>query len=314
MQEYHFRAMGCQMLAVVDSNKPSVAARLAAVPGWFEEWEQQLSRFRTDSDLSRLNTSNGHPMTVPPALWKVLTVALEKAEQSEGLVQPTMLAQLEAAGYDRSFDVLGLDNWAMSQHKPVLDWRLIALNVRTHTVTLPHGMRLDLGGVAKGWSADRAAHWLAALGPALVDAGGDITVSGPMADGQPWPIAIANPFLSEESLGTLLLSHGAVATSGRDYRRWMRGSVEQHHIIDPRTGRPARSDVLSATVIAPDGPTAEMAAKAALILGSQDGLKWLNDHPSFAGLLVLDNSRVVYSNRMALYLDQMNAQAHVALS
>src|SRR5262245_9020671 len=106
MQEYRFRAMGCQMLATVDRDDAEAAARLAAVPGWFEEWEQQLSRFRPDSDLSRLNATSGRPVAVPPALWEVLGVALDGARQSGGLVQPTILAALEAAGYDRSFDQL----------------------------------------------------------------------------------------------------------------------------------------------------------------------------------------------------------------
>jgi thiamine biosynthesis lipoprotein len=126
-------------------------------------------------------------------------------------------------------------------------------------------MRLDLGGVAKGWAADQAAQRLASTGPVLVDAGGDISISGPMADGLGWPIAVANPFAPDDSLGLVRIVQGAVATSGRDYRHWQRGGIEQHHIIDPRSGRPAETDVLSATVIAPDGPSAEMAAKVALL-------------------------------------------------
>ena len=184
------------------------------------------------------------------------------------------------------------------------DWRAIVMDRRTHAVTLPAGVRLDLGGVAKGWAADRAARLLAAAGPALVDAGGDVAISGPMADGSPWPIAITNPFAPEDSLGLLLLDRGAVATSGRDYRRWRRGGVEQHHIIDPRTGRPAQTDVLAATVVAPDGPSAEVAAKCALILGSDAGLAWLHARPTLAGLLVLDDGRVLYSRRINTYLDQ----------
>jgi thiamine biosynthesis lipoprotein len=102
MQTYEFRAMGCQMLAVVDGDNVPIATQLAAVPHWFEGWEQQLSRFRSDSDLSRLNATSDRPVAVPPALWEVLAVALDAARQSEGLVQPTILAALEAAGYDRS--------------------------------------------------------------------------------------------------------------------------------------------------------------------------------------------------------------------
>jgi thiamine biosynthesis lipoprotein len=291
------------MLAGVDRDDAEAAALLAAVPGWFEAWEQQLSRFRTDSDLSRLNEAAGRPVVVPPALWEVLNVAHDAARQSQGLVQPTILAALEAAGYDRSFGQLAPAMAGAPLPAHPADWHALKLDRRTHTVTLPSGVRLDLGGVAKGWAADQAAQRLAEAGPALVDAGGDISVSGPMADGSPWPIAIANPFASDESLGLVLLPGGAVATSGRDYRRWRCGGVEQHHIIDPRSGQPAQTDVLSATIIAPSGPTAEMAAKVALILGSRAGLAWLDARPTVAGLLVLEDRRILRSRRMDAYLD-----------
>ncbi len=311
MQEYRFRAMGCQMLAVVDCDDAEAAAQLAAVPGWFEAWEQQLSRFRPDSDLSRLNEAAGHPVVVAPALWEVLGVALDAAWQSDGLVQPTILAALEAAGYDQSFDELAPAMPGAPLPAHVADWRALKLDRRIHTVTLPVDVRLDLGGVAKGWAADQAAQRLAEVGPALVDAGGDISVSGPMADSSPWPIAIANPFIPEESLGIVLLPRGAVATSGRDYRRWLRGGVEQHHIIDPRSGQPAQTDILSATIVAPSGPLAEMAAKVALILGSQAGLAWLDARPTLAGLLVLEDGRLLCSRRMDAYLDMMSLPVRV---
>jgi FAD:protein FMN transferase len=311
MQEYQFRAMGCHMLAVIDCDDTPAVAQLAEVPGWFEAWEQQLSRFRADSDLSRLNAAGGHSAVVPPALWEVLGVALDAARQSEGLVQPTILAALEAAGYDRSFDELAPAMAGAPLPAHASDWGALKLDGRTNTVTLPAGVRLDLGGVAKGWAADQAAHRLAEAGPALVDAGGDISVSGSMADGSPWPIAIANPFALDESLGLVLLARGAVATSGRDYRRWMRGGVEQHHIIDPRSGQPAQTNILSATIVAPDGPLAEMAAKVALILGSRVGLAWLDARPTLAGLLVLEDGRILRSRRMEAYLDTMSRPVRV---
>ncbi len=310
MKEHVFRAMGCHMLAAIDRDDVEAEARLAAVPGWFEVWEQQLSRFRADSDLSRLNAAAGQLVVVPPALWDVIAIALDAARQSDGLVRPTVLAALEAAGYDRSFADLAPDGVATPAPGRPADWRTIVLDQRSHAVRLPVGVRLDLGGVAKGWAADQAAQRLGAAGPALIDAGGDIAVSGPMADGAPWPIAIANPFAPQESLGLLLLTQGAVATSGRDYRRWMRGGAAQHHIIDPRTGQPAQTNVLSATVVAPDGPSAEMASKVALILGSRAGLAWLDARPILAGLLVLDDGRILRSRRMDSYLDQNTIHAH----
>jgi thiamine biosynthesis lipoprotein len=312
MQEYRFRAMGCQMLAAVDSDDAPAVAQLAKVPRWFEAWEQQLSRFRAGSDLSCLNQAAGRPVVVPPALWEVLGVALDAARRSEGLVQPTILAALEAAGYDRSFDQLAPAIAGTPPPAHAADWRALKLDRRTRTVTLPAGVRLDLGGEAKGWAADQAARRLAEAGPALVDAGGDIGVSGPMADGSPWPIAITNPFAPEASLGLVLLARGAVATSGRDYRRWTRGGVELHHIIDPRSGQPAQTDILSATIVAPDGPMAEMTAKMTLILGSQAGLAWLEARPTVAGLLVLEDGRILRSRRMDIYLDMISLPVRVA--
>lgn len=303
MQKHLFRAMGCQMMAVIDRDDARAAKQLAAVPSWFEDWEQQLSRFRADSALSQLNAAAGHPALVPPALWQVIHVALDAARLSDSLVQPALLTALEAAGYDRSFDQIVRQGTVDRAPLPAADWRSITTDRGTSTITLPSGMRLDLGGIAKGWAADQAAQRLAETGPALIDAGGDIAASGPMADGSPWPIAIANPFAPDQSLGQLLLVRGAIATSGRDYRRWIRDGVEQHHIIDPRTGQPAQTDVLSATIVAPDGPSAEMAAKVALILGSRAALAWLDARPTLAGLLVLADRQIVRSRRIDAYLE-----------
>ena len=169
------------------------------------------------------------------------------------------------------------------------------------TVRLPHGMRLDFGGVAKGWAADQAAARLAAYAPALVDAGGDIAISGPMVNGDPWPVAVADPMEPERDLTLLMLRNESVATSGRDYRRWARNGKMQHHIVDPRTGRPAETDVLSATVIALTAREAEVAAKVALILGSRVGLKWIEAREQFAAMLVLENGRVRRSSQVEDY-------------
>src|SRR5947207_960479 len=103
-----FRAMGCQMLALLQTDAPLVADPLAQVPEWFEGWEQQLSRFRADSELSLLNNSPARREEVSPELWEVLQIALAMAEATEGLVTPAVLNALEAAGYDRSFEALGM--------------------------------------------------------------------------------------------------------------------------------------------------------------------------------------------------------------
>lgn len=322
MQRLEFHAMGCQMLAVLDSDAPAAARRLARVPGWFAGWERQLSRFREDSELNRLNRAAGRPVPIGAVLWDVLQAAVEAAQRSGGLVVPTLLDALDAAGYDRSFDRLPPDGdtgTRIGNHDPAsrstsgdrqspvagaapVDWRAIELDERARSVRLPPGVRLDLGGIAKGWAADRAARRLGTHGPVLVDAGGDIAVSGPRADGSAWPIGVADPAAPDRQVELLLLGAGGVATSGRDYRRWRQGKVWQHHILDPRTGRPAETDVLSATVIAPTTRVAEAAAKAALILGGRAGVAWLEAQPLLAGLLVLENRRVLRTRRLQNYL------------
>ena len=272
MIKIEFRAMGCQIAAFIDNETPQSVHALEAVPAWFEEWEQVLSRFRPDSELNRLNAMEGYPMKTSPILWSVLRTALQAARWSGGLVVPTILNSLERAGYDRSFETLpdspiGGPPTALTRHAVLEklwvsdDWTAIRMDTKDHTVTLPGGVRLDLGGIAKGWAAQEAVKRLEVFGPSLVDASGDIATSGPRNDDSPWSVAITNPLNADENLDTLALRGGAVATSGIDYRRWLQNGVWKHHIIDPHTGEPAETDLMSATVAAPDLLHAETAAK-----------------------------------------------------
>jgi thiamine biosynthesis lipoprotein len=139
------------------------------------------------------------------------------------------------------------------------------------------------------------------VGPAVVDAGGDIAVTGARLSGEPWPIGVADPCHPGEQITLLKILSGGVATSGRDYRRWRQEGAWLHHIIDPRTRRPAQTDVLAVTVIAPSTAEAESAAKTVLILGSQEGRAWLERRPRLAGLLVLEDGRALRSTRFPTY-------------
>jgi thiamine biosynthesis lipoprotein len=304
MLRFDFRAMGCQMLAIAESETPEAREALMQVPGWFAEWEASLSRFRQDSELSGLNRAAGKPTQVSETMWQVMQVALRAAGNSAGLVTPTLLDAVEAAGYDRSFPLLesAVASEPVAIPTAAPDWHSIELAADTRTVRLPAGMHIDFGGVAKGWAADQAAQRLNLIGPALVDAGGDIAISQAQNTGERWPIGIANPFEADADLALLMIAQGGVATSGRDYRRWKRNGHWQHHIIDPRTGAPAETDVLTATVIGPTTADAEVAAKVALILGSHRGLQWIEAQPELAGLLVLEDGRMVRSHRLGEYL------------
>jgi thiamine biosynthesis lipoprotein len=302
MHRLEFRAMGCRMMAVLDSESPRAMERLEQVPVWFANWEDRFSRFRESSELSRINRSAGKPIRISDDLWDVVRLSVETARRSGGLVTPSLLTALESAGYDRTFEAL---DPADSRSRGITpfnhDWREIVFDTRTCSIRLPEHMRLDLGGVAKGWAADRAAKRLAVHGPALVDAGGDVAVRHAPRREQGWPIGVTDPFNPDQQLALLIVPRGGVATSGRDYRRWQQDGAWRHHIIDPRTGFPARTDVLTATVVASTTASAEMAAKAALILGSKAGLKWLEARPSLAGLLVCEDGRVIHTRRLKNY-------------
>ncbi len=296
------------MLAAVE-NDVERPALLEQVPGWFEEWEQVLSRFRPDSELNQLNQSAGKPFNASPILWKVYQAALEAEQRSGGLVNPTLLAALEQAGYVHSFEPSpaatnqsnenGFETAPPARTPAECERKKPG---RERIITLPGDVRLDFGGVAKGWAAHQAARRLNKAGPALVDAGGDIAITGPCAGGLPWSVGVENPFQPGTDLAVLKLGRCGVATSGRDYHRWQQNGKWMHHIIDPRTGHPAETDVLTATVIAPDVLQAETAAKTAFILGSQDGVEWLQERPYLAGMLVLEDAGYIYTRNFEDYL------------
>ncbi len=182
--------------------------------------------------------------------------------------------------------------------------------MRLWTITLPLGLGLHFGGVAKGWAAHQAMKRLQACpeqgrraeGSTLIDAAGDIAISGPRADGSSWQIGIADPFHPGQEIETLFVNKAGIATSGKDRRRWTRNGVLQHHIIDPLTNQPAETDLLTVTVVAADVMKAEAAAKAPFILGSRAGLEWIEAQPEFAALFILDNGQMFYSHKMEDYL------------
>lgn len=308
-----FRSMGTEILACVDVDSGQPPALLTEVPNWFEDWEQTLSRFRPDSELSRLNLTVDQPERVNDVLWDVFQAARAAEESTDGLVTPTVLDAMLEAGYDRSFESLphGQGGHVGPPQPPVgavlrdcPGLSLVNFDEMEHTIQLPAGVHLDFGGIAKGWAAHQAMSRLREIGPALMNCGGDIAVSGPLLDGSPWEIGVYKPFDRDSGyIEMLFIEQGCgVATSSTDRRRWMQGDQVRHHIIDPRTSQPAESDVVSATVVAPTAVEAEAAAKSILIRGSLDGLDWLEANPALAGLLILEDGQMFYSQRMIEYL------------
>jgi thiamine biosynthesis lipoprotein len=267
-ERHRFDAMGTWVECLVEA-PPSRALRdaLHAVEAEFERLERLLSRFRPESELARLNRERSLD-EASDDLLELVALAREARDRTGGRFDPTLGGALVTAGYDRTFAELargapGGGTPAAGATPPAADAAGGELTVRGRRIELGPGASLDLGGIAKGFAADRCAAWLDEHGPALVNAGGDLAVSAPRSDG-PWPVAVDVP------RGTLTLAVGAggLATSGRDRRRWLRDGEERHHLIDPATLRPAEGGPLAVTVAGPSATAAEVSATALFLAGA----------------------------------------------
>jgi FAD:protein FMN transferase len=243
--------------------------------------DRACSRFRRDSELSLLNAAGGRHVVVGSLLMEALEVALRAAEVTEGDVDPTVGRALELAGYDRDWRLLappqGGPEPPVITARVHIGWRTMDLDRRTSSVHVPRGVTLDLGATAKAWAADRAARAAArACGcGVLVGLGGDIATCGPApADG--WKIHVTDDHRSELSAPGQRISilSGGLATSSTAVRRWSHDGHTMHHVIDPRTGSPARTVWRTVSVAAADCTEANIAATAALIRG-RDAPAWL---------------------------------------
>ncbi|MHB1433000.1 MAG: FAD:protein FMN transferase [Streptosporangiaceae bacterium] len=264
-------------------------AELAAV-------DAACSRFRPDSELSRLNAAGGRPRPVSDLFATLIATAIRAADLTGGAVDPTCGRALLAAGYDRDFGALRTDNPdgdnGSGRLAPVPGWRAIRLDQRAGVARLDPGVLLDLGATAKAWAADRcAARIAAALGcGVLVSLGGDIAVAGPAPSGG-WPIRVTD----DHAAGTgapgqsIAIDSGGLATSSTTVRSWHLGGQPMHHVIDPATGRPARSRWRTVSAAAATCADANIASTAAIIK-SDLAAPWLESLHLPARLVATDGT------------------------
>jgi len=278
-----WRALGTLVQVVVtDPEKLALASAMLAAD--LDEVDVACSRFRPDSEICSLRTAAGRPVQVSPLLAEAIEVALRGARLTEGDVDPTVGGAMSAVGYDRDFDrvprtgpPLTVTSGAVTS-RTVPGWREVHLEHRM--LTMPAGVQLDLGATAKAWAADRSAARIGAqLGcGVLVSLGGDVAVAGPAPE-TGWRIRVQDVTGSPDDppvgpYAQIAIRDGGVATSSTMARRWQRGGDVLHHILDPRTGRPAEAVWRTVSVAARTCADANIASTAAVIRG-RDALGWL---------------------------------------
>lgn len=279
----------------VPEGAPSPEIAAAVAQAVLQSCQVELTRFDPDSELSRLNADPAAAHVTSKLVAAAVVAAIRAAERSGGLVDPTLLGAMEGAGYGGS--LAGAEPASLSDALRVAParcpaaparepaWRWIAVTGRE--VRRPSNVRLDLGGTAKGFAADRAAAALRQQHTFALDTGGDIVLGG--TGRVPRTVTIAHPLEGAAAI-EFELTAGAVATSGLGTRIWRTETGFAHHLLDPSTGRPAWTGVIQATALASNGLEAETLAKTALLSGPEPGLQLLEQA---GGALVLDDGRVM---------------------
>jgi thiamine biosynthesis lipoprotein ApbE len=245
----------------------------AAVERELDAIDRACSRFRADSELTRVNAGAGRPVRATPLLIEALEVALRAAALTDGDVDPTVGRALELAGYDRDWRLLAPPANEPERRTPMIarvraGWRTVSLDRAGRTIRLPTGVRLDLGATAKAWAADRAARAASAASGcgALVSLGGDIATCG-AAPASGWRIRVTDDHRSDPSAPgqTICIHSGGLATSSTAVRRWSHAGHTMHHIIDPATGAPVTRTWRTVSVAAADCTDANIATTAAIV-------------------------------------------------
>jgi thiamine biosynthesis lipoprotein len=291
-----FGCFGGRCAALVTGFGPEGPPReaVARVKRRLLAWHAQFSRFDPDSELSRMNRDSRETVPVGPEMTQFVRAALNAAETTGGLVDPTLVGELDRAGYGEHFDSMPVPlrqalalapPRAPGGPNPTASWRQVQVDRGAGTVTRPPGVRLDSGGIVKGMFGDILAAVLSKHESFAVDAAGDVRFGG--AGSLLQPIRVASPF-DESVLHVFELERGAVATSGIDRRNWLDPDGRPgHHLLDPASGRPAFTGIVQVTALAPTGVQAESLSKAALLSGPDRARTRL----IHGGLVVYDDER-----------------------
>jgi thiamine biosynthesis lipoprotein len=292
-----WRALGTYVhLSTADETALEPAYQIAT--RLLEDVDRTCSRFRKDSDLVRVNSAAGSWTNVDPLLVAAIDAAIVAAAQTDGLVDPTLGHAMVAVGYDRDIALVLADSTSPAG-LPVPSragaWREIRYDAHPQggVVMVPRGSALDLGATAKAWAADLIVNAISEeLGCSVViSLGGDIAVAGP--DG--WPVVVTETIDDADDAEIVYLPYGGLATSSTAARRWVRGGVIRHHLLDPRTGEPVAGTWRTVTATGATCLAANTASTASIVL-SDKAIGWLSER-DIPARLVSTSGRVVRTQR-----------------
>jgi thiamine biosynthesis lipoprotein len=293
-----FRAMNSNIVLVAEGELSQVESGLVAAQNFVDASEKRFTRFSEQSELSALNRSAGAWFHASPDLFEVVKEAVFYFHKTSGLFDPSILPSLRNAGYIHSMDEIrfagSVPQPARHLQASVSTFASVELDKTNSSIRLPADLQIDLGGIAKGWIAERAAHLLSHYTSACaVNAGGDMFLVGCPHGQDCWEVGLEDPRNPEEDITLLLLQEGAVATSSVVKRAWKQGNIPRHHLINPRTGEPANTPWLSVTVLASHAATAETFAKAFLIANEEETQSLAEQNPELTVLAVDKDGNLV---------------------
>ena len=312
IRSIEFRAMNTSVMLAAEGE--GAVAGMYAAKTFVEECEQRFSRFLPGSELSDLNRSTGEWFPISADLMELLELSLTYHRETGGIFDPSVLPDLKRIGYDRSMDDIRAHRMsAPAQVAPRTQrpaFEEMRLDVDGRRVRLPCGMAVDLGGIAKGWIVEKTAQLLHRhVEVCGVSAGGDILFIGRPVDGMDWNVYLEDPRHPTEVLAQLHIPSGGVATSSIMKRTWSQGEKVRHHLIDPRSGEPAKTDWLSVTAISASVVIAEVYAKAILIAGKTQLSDLLSTRPELTFIIVDLDGNLSGSSDHKEYLYELTADA-----
>lgn len=315
MEFDEFTAMNTLIQSAAEGDPQSLQAGFQEVRQFFADSEARFTRFREDSELSRLNRAAGTWFQVSPELFEVVQEAFALHHLTGGLFDPSILPALQKAGYDRSMDEIKklpslppesvpadqIGEQAQYVRPPFGKTRL---NKRRSTILLPKGVQIDLGGIAKGWAASKAADILSRYASACtVNAGGDMVCVGLPQGQSAWQVSLEDPRDENQVLAVLKVPPGALATTSITRRRWLQGKKPRHHVIDPRSGQPVKSDWLCISVYAPKATYAEAFAKCLLMLSGNEIMTFMKMYKEIRFLAIDRNGKMWGSTQSMELID-----------